>query len=106
MTDEQQRAIKDAIRAAYDAGYNHGGKDGNLSCSRYVGGNVEIDMGNRLIAQIAAPSQTDLHAAIMNISTDAAASAYQFNDPHAHYCYKVGHRDARHAAAELALLLR
>lgn len=38
----------------------------------------------------------DLHAEIMNIPTRVGT----YNDE---YCYKLGHRDARHAAAELAL---
>lgn len=38
----------------------------------------------------------NLHNEIMNIPTRAGT----YNDE---YCYKLGHRDARHAAAELAL---
>nr|DAH57245.1 MAG TPA: hypothetical protein [Caudoviricetes sp.] len=38
----------------------------------------------------------DLHAEIMNIP----ARVGTYNDE---YCYKLGHRDARHDAAELAL---
>lgn len=38
----------------------------------------------------------DLHSEIMNIPTIVGT----YNDE---FCYKLGHRDARHAAAELAL---
>jgi hypothetical protein len=38
----------------------------------------------------------DLHSQIMNIPTIVGT----YNDE---FCYKLGHRDARHAAAELAL---
>lgn len=76
----------------------------------WVSMNQLVMLANLVLA--AAPAQAEpsdkskLHAAIMNISTDDAASVYQFNDAHAHYCYKVGHRDARHAAAELVIANR
>lgn len=38
----------------------------------------------------------DLHSEIMNIPTVVGT----YNDE---FCYKLGHRDARHAAAELSL---
>lgn len=38
----------------------------------------------------------DLHSKIMNIPTVVGT----YNDE---FCYKLGHRDARHAAAELSL---
>lgn len=46
-----------------------------------------------------AAAATDLHAAIMNIPADHAKACGTNNAP----AYKIGHRDARHAAAELAI---
>lgn len=46
-----------------------------------------------------APATFDLHAAIMNIPADHAKACGTNNAP----AYKIGHRDARHAAAELAI---
>ena len=40
---------------------------------------------------------SDIHNAIMNIPCKA-----EFNSRIENVCYKLGHRDARHAAAELA----
>ncbi len=46
----------------------------------------------------------DLHAEIMNIQTDRVRMIDQLNlVSDYNTAYKVGHRDARHAAAELAL---
>lgn len=41
-----------------------------------------------------------LHAAIMNLPCDNEATDAEY--PSQRYAYKAGHRDARHAAAELA----
>lgn len=47
---------------------------------------------------------TDLHAEIMNIQCDANDECtYKYGQEHHHTSYKLGHRDARHAAAELSL---
>lgn len=47
---------------------------------------------------------TDLHAEIMNIQCDTNDECtYKYGQEHHHTSYKVGHRDARHAAAELSL---
>lgn len=46
----------------------------------------------------------DLHAEIMNIQCDTNDECtYKYGQDHHHTSYKIGHRDARHAAAELAL---
>lgn len=44
----------------------------------------------------------DLHSAIMNIRVDEQNLFYKYGNESL-YAYKEGHRDARHAAAELSL---
>lgn len=101
MTD---REVLQSIVDAYDCRSELFTSDEECAANLY-------DRARKQLAA-AAPAQAEpsdkskLHLAIMNISTDDAASAYQFNDAHARYCYKVGHRDARHAAAELVIANR
>jgi hypothetical protein len=60
-----ERAIKDAIRAAYDDGYGHGKYDGvtDSGCSRYVGRKVEDERGQKLIAALASPAVSQMDGA-------------------------------------------
>lgn len=44
-----------------------------------------------------------LHNEIMNIQSDTNEVLTQYGRDHSHTSYKIGHRDARHAAAELSL---
>lgn len=45
-----------------------------------------------------------LHNEIMNIQSDTnEVLTSQYGRDHSHTSYKIGHRDARHAAAELSL---
>lgn len=55
---------------------------------------------SRAARQVVAPegAKTDLHAAIMNIRCDVPS---QYDIDSVRVIYKIGHRDARHAAAEL-----
>lgn len=46
----------------------------------------------------------NLHSEIMNIQCDTNDECtYKYGQEHHHTSYKLGHRDARHAAAELSL---
>lgn len=46
----------------------------------------------------------NLHNEIMNIQCDSNDECtYKYGQEHHHTSYKLGHRDARHAAAELSL---
>lgn len=50
---QDERAIRDAIRAAYDDGYNHAKLDGDSGCSRYAGRRIEGERSRKLIADLA-----------------------------------------------------
>lgn len=62
---------------------------------------IELLAGGPASAAAAPDAQPDLHAAIMNLPAGKALAAY-LSSPCCRFAYKEGHRDARHAAAELA----
>lgn len=61
--------------------------------------------GLRAVYNLAAPTAAEgpsLHNAIMNIQMDESHDAFTAWNAGEREAYKIGHRDARHAAAELA----
>jgi hypothetical protein len=78
MTDSE-RLIKDAIRAAYDDGYNDGKMDGDSGCSRYIGRNVEVERGNKLIAALAA-APSAANDRVLQFARETIASLEEEND--------------------------
>lgn len=50
---QDERAIRDAIRSAYDDGYNHAKMESDSGCSRYAGRRIEDERSRKLIAALA-----------------------------------------------------
>lgn len=80
-------------------------QDGEITVSRALECIAALEAGNYTddwLPPAAAVPQADLHAAIMNLPCslpEPVAMSFDF----AKRAYKQGHRDARHAAAELVL---